>query len=385
LTATRDLADYRDEFPVLDRKTYLISASLGPISHRARRRLDAYLDAWASKGAPDHVWFEDVYPAMGELKRTFAALTRCDPDELAITTNISIALSTIASCLDLTGPRRRVILSELDFPTDGHVWLAQRRRGAELVWLRSEDGLTIPLEAYDEAIDDRTALVMVNRVLYRSSAIVDAKAICSMARERGALSFLDDYHGIGILPLDLHDVACDLYTAGTLKWLCGGPGLAFLYARRDVIAGLEPTVTGWFGTDAPFAFDTEHLVFHPTARRFEHGTPPAPVSFLAQGGLDIIAEVTPERIRERQGELTDHVIARADEAGLPVRTPRDRSARGGVVNVGVGPEARRICHALLDRDVCTDFRGDGLRVSPHFFNTEADVDRCFEELRSLLS
>ncbi|HEY7477664.1 MAG TPA: aminotransferase class V-fold PLP-dependent enzyme, partial [Actinomycetota bacterium] len=203
MTAARDLADYRDEFPVLDRTTYLISASLGPISHRSRANLDAYLDAWATKGAPDLVWFEDVFPAMRDLKRTFAGLTGCDPDELAITTNISIALSTIASCLDFTGPRRRVILSELDFPTDGHVWLAQERRGAELVWLRSEDGLTIPLEAYEAAIDERTALVMVNRVLYRSSAIVDAEAVCRLARERGALSFLDDYHGIGILPLDL--------------------------------------------------------------------------------------------------------------------------------------------------------------------------------------
>ena len=155
------------------------------------------MDAWASKGAPDHVWMEDIFPRMASLKRTFADLTRCDTDELAITTNISIALATIASCLDLSGERNRVILSELDFPTDGHVWIAQEKRGAELVWLKSEDGLTIPLEAYDAAIDERTAVVMVNRVLYRSSAIVDAKAICAMARERGALSFVDDYHGIG--------------------------------------------------------------------------------------------------------------------------------------------------------------------------------------------
>jgi kynureninase len=277
-----------------------------------------------------------------------------------------------------------VILSELDFPTDGHVWLAQRSRGAEIEWLRSPDGLTIPLDAYDRAIDDRTALVMVNRVLYRSSALLDAKEVCRIARERGAYSFVDDYHGIGIVPLDLHDLGCDFYTAGVLKWLCGGPGLAFLYARRDLLPSLEPQVTGWFATAEPFSFDTEHLAYHPTARRLEHGTPPAPVVFIAQGGLDVISEVTPERIRARQGELTDHVIARAEGFGLPVRTPRDREARGGVVNVGVGPEAGKICRALLERDVCTDFRGDGLRISPHFFNTEADIDRCFEELRVLL-
>ena len=385
MTTPRSLTDYRDEFPVVGRKAYLISASLGPISVRARTYVDGYLDAWASKGAPDHVWMEDIFPTMGALKRSFAALAGCDADEVALTTNISIALSTVASCLDLSGERNRVLLSELDFPTDGHVWLAwARKTGAEIVWLRSPDGLTIPLEAYDEAIDDRTALVMVNRVLYRSSALVDAKAVCAIARERGALSFVDDYHGLGIVPLDLHDLGCDLYTAGTLKWMCGGPGMVFLYARRELLPTLEPAVTGWFGTREPFSFDTEHLEYHATARRLEHGTPPAPVFYLAQGGLEIVAEVGVERIRERQGELTDHVIARADAAGLPVRTPRDRDARGGVVNVGVGPNAEAICHALLARDVCTDSRGDGLRISPHFFNTEADIDRCFDELAALI-
>jgi len=378
-----DLADYRDEFPVLAGKAYLISASLGPIGTRARDRLDGYLEAWAAKGAPDHVWFEHVFPAMGELKRSFASLAGCQRDEVAITTNISVAISTVASALDFA-ERPKVVLSELDFPTDGHVWLAQRSRGVEIEWLRSPDGLTIPLEEFDRAIDERTALVMVNRVLYRSSALVDAKEVCRIARERGALSFVDDYHGLGVVPLDLHDLGCDLYTAGVLKWMCGGPGLAFLYARRELLPRLEPTVTGWFATADPFSFDLERLQYHPSARRLEHGTPPAPVVFLAQGGMDVISEVTPERIRARQGELTDHVIQRADAVGLPVRTPRDPRARGGVVNVGVGPEAERICHALLDRDVCTDFRGDGLRISPHFFNTETDVDRCFDELGRFL-
>jgi kynureninase len=380
-----DLAGWRDEFPVLEKKAYLISASLGPVSRRSQRYLAEYMDAWAGKGAPDHVWLEDIFPRMASLKRSFAALAGCDADEVAITTNISIALSTIASCLSLSGERRTIVLSELDFPTDGHVWLAwARKTGGEIRWLRSPDGLTIPVEEYDRAIDETTALVMLNRVLYRSSAIVDAKEVCRIARERGALSFVDDYHGLGIIPLDLHDLGCDLYTAGTLKWMLGGPGMVFLYARRALLPSLEPAVTGWFGHREPFGFDVQHLDYHPTARRLEHGTPPAPVFFIAQGGIDIISEVGPAAIRERQGELTDHVIAGADEAGLEVRTPRRREARGGVVNVRVGPEAEKICHELLARDVSTDYRGDGLRISPHFFNTEADIDRCFEELRRTL-
>jgi kynureninase len=380
-----DLERYRDEFEVVRRKAYLISASLGPVGIRSQRLLDAYIDAWATKGAPDHVWFEDVFPAMGRLKRSFAELTGCDADEVALTTNISIALSTIASSLDLSGNRRRVVLSELDFPTDGHVWTAwAAKTDAELVWLRSPDGITMPLELFDAAIDDRTALVMVNRVLYRSSAVVDARTVCSIARERGALSFVDDYHGIGVLPLDLHDLGCDLYASGTLKFLCGGPGCVFLYARRDLLPRLEPAVTGWFATADPFSFDTEHLSYHPSARRLEHGTPPAPVFFIAQGGIDVIGEIGVERIRARQQELQERAIGRADEAGVPVRTPREPAARGGVINVGVGPHAAAICHELLARDVCTDFRGDGLRISPHFFTNEDDVDRCFRELAAVL-
>jgi kynureninase len=378
-----DLLRYREEFPVLERKAYLVSASLGPISRRSRGYLEGFLEAWETKGAPDHVWLEDVFPAMRRCKEVFAGLVGARPHELAITTNVSVALSTIASCVDLSS-RRRIVCSELDFPTDGHVWLAHVRRGAEVVFLRSPDGLTVPLEAYEEAIDERTAVVMVNRVLYRSSALVDAAAICRMAREAGAWSVVDDSHGAGIVPVDVRELGCDFYVTGVLKWLCGGPGLAFLYAREELLPRLQPLVTGWFATRDPFSFDLEHLELHPTARRLEHGTPPAAAAFVARGGLEIVAEVGPGRIRERQGELTDLVIARADEAGLPVRTPRDRAARGGVVNVGVGPEAPKICHALLERGVCTDSRGDGLRVSPHFFTTEEEIDRLFRELRALL-
>ncbi|HYJ60597.1 MAG TPA: aminotransferase class V-fold PLP-dependent enzyme [Actinomycetota bacterium] len=380
------LADYRAEFEVVRRKRYLISASLGPVGRRSRAHLDAYIDAWATKGAPDHVWFEDIFPTMARLKDGFAALAGCDPNEVALTPNISIALATILSCLDLAGPRRRIVLSELDFPSDTnvlHAWAA--RHGFEVVTLRSPDGLTLPEEAFDEAIDERTAFVLVNRVLYRSSALLDAAAVCAIARERGAMSFVDDYHGLGVVPLDLHALGCDVYAAGALKFLCGGPGCVFLYARADLLPRLSPTLTGWFGTAEPFAFATDAAPYHAGARRLEHGTPPAPVFPIALGGLEVIAEVGVQRIRERQWELQDLVIARADELGLEVRTPRIPTARGGVVNVRVGPDADAICHRLLARDVCTDFRGDGLRISPHFFTLEEDVDGLFEELVPLLT
>jgi kynureninase len=379
----RSLESYREEFPVTARKSYLISASLGPVSKRATEHLGRYMAAWEDMGAPEPVWFGRIFPEIREVKRLFADLIGADPSELAITTNASMALSQVLSCLDLSGRRNRIVLTELDFPTDGHVALAQRSRGAEVVFLPSPDGLTVPVEAFADTIDDRTALVILNRVLYRSSALLDAAEICRMAAEAGARTVVDDFHGAGIVPIDVHELGCDFYTTGVLKWLCGGPGLTFLYARRDVLPELEPTVTGWWSQREPFAFRLQELDWHPTARRLETGTHPAPVAFIAHGGLEIISEVTPERIRERQGELTDYVMDRADRAALPVRTPRDRKARGGVVNVGVGDRAGEISKALYERDVCVDFRGDGLRVSPHFFNTEADIDRLFDELAAL--
>ncbi|HEV8572229.1 MAG TPA: aminotransferase class V-fold PLP-dependent enzyme [Actinomycetota bacterium] len=382
--ATMQLQDYRDEFPVVGRKSYLISASLGPVSRRSKTYLAEFLKAWEEMGAPEPVWMERIFPRFGEVKRLFAGLIGAGYEELAVTTNVSLALSTAISALDFAGERNRILLTELDFPTDGHVALAQRRRGAEVAFLKSPDGLTVPVESFASAIDERTALVIVNRVLYRSSGLLDVAEICRLAHEAGALVAVDDFHGAGIVPVDVHELGCDFYAAGVLKWLCGGPGLAFLYIRRDLIGGLEPTVAGWFSTREPFSFDLQELDWHPTARRFEQGTPAAPVPFIAQGGLEIITEVTPERIRDRQGELTDHVMERADAMKLPVRTPRDRKGRGGVVNVGVGQGATDIVEALYEEDVCVDARGDGIRVSPHFFNTEADIDRLFDVLKELL-
>jgi kynureninase len=380
----RELAAYRDEFAVVRRKSYLISASLGPVSERSKRYLEEFVEAWETMGAPEPVWFERIFPRIREVKRIYAGMIGAEPAELAVTTNVTMALASVLSCLDLSRERNRIVLTELDFPTDGHVSLAHRRRGAEVMFLPSPDGLTVPVESFADAIDERTALVIINRVLYRSSALLDVQEICRIARDAGAWTVIDDFHGAGIVPIDVHEVGCDFHTTGVLKWLCGGPGLTFLYARRDLISTLEPAITGWFGQAEPFAFKTQELDLHPSARRFETGTHPAPSAFIAQGGLEIITEVGPERIRERQGELTDYLIERADAAGLEVRTPRDRSMRGGVVNVKVGEQAGKIAEALYERDVCVDHRGDGIRVSPHFFTIESDIDRLFDTLATLL-
>ena len=380
----RSLESYRDEFAVVQRKSYLISASLGPVSGRSKRYLEEYVDGWEEIAAPETFWFGRIVPRIRRVKELHAGLIGAGPGELAITTNVTLALSSILSCLDLSGERNRIVLTGLDFPTNGHVALAHRQRGAEVVFLESPDGLTVPTEAFAEAIDERTALVIINRVLYRSSALLDVQEICRIARDAGAWTVIDDYHGSGIIPIDVHDVGCDFHTTGVLKWLCGGPGLTFLYARKELLPSLEPAIAGWFGQREPFTFRTTELDYHPTARRFETGTHPAPIPFIAQGGLEIISEVTPERIRARQRELTEYLIERADRADLPVRTPRDPGLRGGVVNIGVGDQAGKVAETLFERDVCVDSRGDGLRISPHFFTTEGDIDRLFDELGDIL-
>jgi kynureninase len=342
------------------------------------------MEAWETLGAAEPVWFRSNFPRMRKVKELFADLIGAHYEELAITTNVTMALASVLSCLDLSGERNRIVLTDLDFPTDGHVALAQRRRGAEVVFLDSPDGLTVPVEAFADAIDERTALVILNRVLYRSSALLDVHEICRLAREAGAWTVIDDFHGAGVVPIDVHSVGCDFHTTGVLKWLCGGPGLTFLYARRDLIPQLEPSIAGWWSQREPFSFNLRELDWHPTARRLETGTHPAPIAYIAHGGLEIIGEAGVERIRERVTSLTEYLIQRADSAGLPVRTPRDPAVRGGVVNLGVGEGAQKIAEALYERDVCVDARMDGIRISPHFFNSEGDIDRLFAELSSVL-
>jgi kynureninase len=229
--------------------------------------------------------------------------------------------------------------------------------------------------------------VNVNRVLFESSWIVDVKPIAQAAHDMGALIVVDDFHGTGVVPIDVHALGIDLLVTGVLKWLCGGQGMALLYCRRDLIEQMTPLIVGWFGTEDPFEFDRSGLRLRSDARRFETGTFPLPVAWTASGGLEIIAEVGVDAIRARNQELTRAVISTADETGLEVLTPRDDARRGGLVRVRVpgGKEAAgKVLHALLERDVVVDQRGDALRISPHFFNTDDDVERCFHALKEVM-
>lgn len=381
-----DLSSYRAEFPILDRRTYLISASLGPLSRRSRALAEEHLDLWSRLG-PEELWFDHGLPRLQECRERFAQLIGADADEVAIVPSVSSALSSIASCLDFR-TRPKVVLSAMDFPTNHYVWRAQERVGAKLDVAPSPEGVRIDADDVVARIDEQTAIVNTNRVLFESSWIMDLPPIVDAAHAAGAFVVVDDFHGSGVVPIDVHALGIDLLVSGALKWLCGGQGIAFLYCRRDLVERMEPLVVGWFGTENPFEFDRSELRLRRDARRFESGTYALPQAWTAVGGLSIILEVGVDAIRNRNQELARAIIAGTDDLGMELLSPRDDSRRGGLVRVrvpGGADAAERVLHHLFDRDVVLDQRGDALRISPHFFNTEDDIDRCIAELGKLIS
>ena len=381
-----DLASYRDEFPIALERTYLISASLGPLSRRALAAAHDHLELWQRLG-PEELWLDHGMPKLEECREQFARLIGANLDEVAIIPSVSAGLSSIATCLDFDS-RPKVVLTEMDFPTNHYVWRAQQRVGAKLDVVTSPDKIRIEAEDVVDRIDEQTSVVNLNRVLFESSWIMDAGAITRAAHEREALVVVDDFHGSGIVPVDVHELGVDLLLTGALKWLCGGQGLAFLYCRKDLVPHLEPRVVGWFGTKDPFDFDRSALRLRDDARRFETGTYTLPQAWTAAAGLSLIHEIGVERIRAHNRTLTEHLIAGCDEIGLELLSPRDSSRRSGVVRVripGGRQNAERVLHRLFERDVVLDSRGDALRISPHFFNNEGDIDRCVRELGAALA
>lgn len=376
---------YRDEFPVTAERAYLISASLGPLSRRARAAAEEHLDLWQRLG-PEELWFDHGMPKLQRCRELFAGLIGADADEIAVVPSVSAGMSALATCLDFSA-RPKVVLSEMDFPTNHYVWRAQEKAGAKLDVVRSPDGIRIDADDIVGHIDEQTAIVNTNRVLFESSWIMDMEPIVAAAHAAGAYVLVDDFHGSGIVPIDVHAMRIDLLVSGVLKWLCGGQGLALLYCRRDLITQLHPRVVGWFGTQDFFAFDRSQLRLRDDARRFETGTPTLPQAWTAVAGMELTTEVGVPAIRARNHELGRRLIEGLDDIGLELLSPRDDERRGGLIRVripGGVDGAKRVLHELFARDVVVDSRGDALRISPHFFNNEEDVDACLRELRAVL-
>lgn len=374
-----DVARWREEFPTLSSSTHLISHSLGAAPRRARRYANEYLDIWERDSiAAWDTWLRGV----GALADTVASVVGAPSGTVTLGTNVSELMARVASCFDFDGERRRVVYTDQNFPSVHYLWSAQERRGAEVVVVAS-DGTQAPTERLLEAIDERTLVVPVSHVLFRSGAVQDLAAIVERAHGVGALVVADCYQSAATVPLRLLSSGVDMACGGSVKWACGGPGTGWLYLKPELADRLEPASTGWFAHAEPFAFDMGPMRYAGGAARFQGGTPNVPSWATARAGWEIVAEVGVAAIREHSLSLTGLARQLAEERGFEVRTPREDDRRGGTLCFDFEGSQGVVEH-LLDRRFFCDWRpGCGIRIGPHFYNDEDDVRSFMAEVDRL--
>ncbi len=378
-----ELLKWRAEFPILERTTYLISNSLGAMPRGVYDTLRSYADAWATRGV--RAWEEGWWDMAVRVGDRIGALIGTEPGDLSLHQNVTLTQAVIASCFDFSGPRNKVVLVDMEFPSIVYFYQEQQSRGARIEIIKSEDGIRIPLEKLLAAIDERTLLVPISYVLFRSSSIVDARAIIERAHRVGAHVILDLFQAAGTVPVDVRALGADFAVGGVLKWLCGGPGVAYLYVRPDLRAELRPTLTGWLAHKRPFEFEVGPIDRREDAFRYLNGTPHIPALYACQPGLEILSQVGVERIREKSMRQTTRLIEGALARGWRVNTPRDPAERGGTVSVDC-PHAREVTSELLVRDVLVDFRPQaGIRLSPHFYNRDDEIDAALAHIEEILA
>ncbi|MEZ5315829.1 MAG: aminotransferase class V-fold PLP-dependent enzyme [Vicinamibacterales bacterium] len=377
------LVAWREEFPILETCTYLVSHSLGAMPRRTRAALAAFADEWDHRGV--RAWHEGWWEVGRATGNLLAPILGAAPDTITMHQNATVAQSIVASCFGFDGPRRRVVLQDLDFPTNHYLYEGFRRYGAEVVIVPSEGGIEAPIDRLVEAIDDRTALVPISLVLFRSGALQDVRPVVERAHRVGARVVLDAYQAAGTVPMDLAGLGVDFAVGGSVKWLCGGPGAGYLYVRPDLVGTLRPSIVGWAGHARPFDFETGAIDYAASIERFQSGTPNVPSLCSARSGYEIVAEVGVPAIREKSLRLTRRLMDAARARGWRLNTPERDEARGGSVVVDV-PDGARATEALLARDVIVDYRPRaGIRMAPHFYNTEAEIDRAVAVLDEVLA
>jgi kynureninase len=374
------LLHWRKEFPILDNTVFLISHSLGAMPKRTRDRLNEYADTWSTRSI--RAWEEGWWEMPIEVGNLVGQIIGAGPGEVTMHPNVSICQAIVTSCFDWSGKRNKIVSEGLNFPSNLYIDGKLAQLGARLVTVPSEDGITVPLDHLLAAIDEQTLLVSVSHVIFKSSFIQDLKAITERAHAVGAMVVADAYQSAGTVPVDVRAWGVDFATGGSVKWLCGGPGAGYLYVRRDLWPRLEPRVTGWMAHQQPFAFEPD-MVYADTAFRFLNGTPNIPGMYAARSGYEIINEVGVPAIRAKSCRQTARLIELADEAGFPVRSPRNPDERGGTVTLDV-PNGYQITKELLRRDFLIDYRpGAGIRVAPHFYTKDEELDLIIREIQAL--
>jgi selenocysteine lyase/cysteine desulfurase len=369
------LHQFRGRFPILTRRVYVNSCSQGALSIDVEAAIGAFTASWQSGGSPWDQWVGEVE----RLRTLFAGMVGADPDEIAVMPNASTAAAAIATALRFDEPRREVLLGGVEFPTMAHLWQAQVRRGARIVWAGAPDEARPPVAAYEERLSERTRIVAVAHVCFRNGYRLDLPRLVARAHDAGALVMVDDYQHTGTAPLDVRALGVDVLVTGTLKYLLGPPGISLLYVRRSLIETLEPLVTGWFGRADPFAFTLAPLDWSASARRFETGSPAVPSVYGATAGLELLRSLGVDQAGRQIARLVDRLVAGAVERGLDVRTPSHPSQRGALVVIGA-TDAPALTARLAARGVIASARGTGLRFSFHAYNDDADVDAVLAAL-----
>lgn len=369
----------RSHFPILAQKNYLASHSLGAMPAQTPQVLQHYCDLWAQQGilAWDGEWWQSLADFGQRLERILLAA----PRTIVPCLNVTLGFAVIASCLDFSGRRKKVVLSDLEFTTTLPFWQAQRNHGAVIHMVHSPDAIQVPVESLEEAIDEETALVVASHAFFRSGALQDIARIQQRARQVGALLVVDAYQSAGCVPINLTELDPDFLVGGCHKWLCGGPGGGFLYVRPQLVESLRPGLTGWFGLANPFGYEKTHApTLHRGIYRFLNGTPNVLALFAAQAGLDWVEKVGMEAIRRHSQLLTGWLMERLVERGWTVKSPSDPNRRNGMICVDF-PGSQATQAALQARDIIVDWRPDcGLRISPHFYNQRSDLEALIEAL-----
>jgi len=380
MDAEADLLKLRKRFPTLAKSTHLISHSLGAMPQAAADRLADFTRLWVDKSI--EAWW-DWLPLVSQAADEIGAIIGAPAGTVAIHQNVSTWMGIIASCMKFSPGRPRVVYTDMNFPSVHYVWKEQERLGAKVEIVKTGDGISIDTEKFIRAIDDRTAAVVIELVLFRSGFIQDAKAICKAAHDRGAIAIIDAYQAVGTVPVDVLDIDCDFLTGGSVKWLCGGPGAAYGYVRKDHIPRMEPYLCGWFSHDKPFGFEFDRIRYRDDVMRFMGGTPSIPAIYASAAGRAIVREIGVDRIRAKSRRQTAKLVAMADDLGLRVNSPRDPERRGGMVCLDFdGAEAAH--HELLKRRFLIDYRPRcGIRISPHFYTTDDELDAVVKEIARL--
>jgi kynureninase len=382
---TDELLEWRREFPILEQTTYLISHSLGAMPRGAFERLQSYAETWATRGV--RAWAEGWWDMPLTVGDEVGRIIGADAGTVAMHQNVSVCMSVILSCFDTTPDTRRnkVVYSELEFPSVMYAYEAHARDGRfRIVKVKSDDGITVPLERLLAAIDEETLLVPLSHVLFKSASLQDARAITERAHEVGALVVLDTYQSAGTVPFSVKDLDVDFATGGSVKWLCGGPGAGYLYVAPRLRPKLEPKVTGWMAHASPFAFEDAPIHYAEGAARFLHGSPAVPALYAAESGYKIINEIGVGRIRAKSVRQTQRLIETAEEAGFKVTSPRDPERRGGTITIAA-EHAPAVTRELIRREIIVDYRpGAGVRVSPHFYTKDEELERVVREMRDIL-